>query len=196
MTSTKNESQDADMPSQFFEENAKPEPEKMAPSAPTAEEVAELRAALVEATEKSDSIWQRLLRREAEFQNLERRSQQEVERNRLFAMERISKDLLQILDSFEQGILFSDKEMQASDMLEGMKLTYQMLLDILEKHGITGIKVEVGQTFDPSFHEALSLQETSDLAPNQVLAVIQKGYTLHQRLLRPVRVIVSKAVGA
>jgi molecular chaperone GrpE len=153
-----------------------------------------LNAALQEESEKAKNNWDRLLRKEAELQNLQRRSQQDVENARKFASEQLASELLQVLDSFEQGLSYGQNN-QASlqDLIQGIELTHSVLLKALEKHGVTVIEPKVKDTFNPSFHEAISVLETKEMEPNRIVAVVQKGYMLHNRLLRPARVVVAKA---
>lgn len=151
-----------------------------------------LNQALQESQDKTNAYWERLLRKEADYQNLEKRSQQDIENARKFAIERFAQEILQVLDSFDQGLAYGQEgETQFGHLLEGMTLTRQVLISAMEKQGITEIN-PLGQAFNPSFHEALSMQESNDVPANQVLMVIQKGYMLNNRLLRPARVIVAK----
>lgn len=188
-------------PSSRFEEAFPGEPQESHEALPSPEDIRELHdqieilnKALKEAQEKVDDHWQRLLRKEAEFQNIQRRMQQDVDNARKFGIERFAVEVLQILDSVEQGLTFAQNgQTTIQNLAEGMTLTHSMLMNVLDKEGIKVIDPQ-GQVFDPTYHEALSMQETADLEPNKVVAVIQKGYMLHNRLLRPARVIVSKAV--
>lgn len=158
------------------------------------EQIQELNKALEESQEKADSHWERLLRKEAELQNVQRRADEEVEKARKFAIERFSGDLLQVMDALEQGLSYTQNGSVTIDTLvEGMKLTHNSLSNVLEKYGITEID-PIGKPFDPTYQEALTMQETKEMKPNHVLQVVQKGYLLNERLLRPARVIVSKAL--
>ena len=153
----------------------------------------ELLKALEEAKAKADKHWEQLLRKEAELQNTQRRAQMDLEKAHKFALERFAKELLQVVDSIEQGLSISARQnAQVQDVLAGMALTQKVVLDVMEKEGITQID-PMGQPFDHNFHEALTVQETKDVPPGHILHVIQKGYLLKDRLLRPARVIVSKA---
>lgn len=152
-----------------------------------------LNKALKEAQEKAESHWERLLRKEAEMKNLERRHEQEISSARKFAIERFAEALLPVLDSFDQGIAFSQSgQGSLQDLLKGMELTKDVLLGVLDKHGITLIDPQ-NEMFNPNFHEAISIQETAEVEPNRIVAVVQKGYVLNDRLLRPARVVVAKA---
>ncbi len=149
-------------------------------------EIESLGKSLLEAQDKAEENWQRLLRKEAELQNIQRRMQQEIDNTRKFAIERFASEILEVVDSLEQGINFKDAP-------EGMKLTYSLLLSVLAKEHITPIEPKLGEVFNPSFHEAMAMQPTAEFEPNKIVTVIQKGYMLNDRLLRPARVIVAKA---
>ena len=165
------------------------------PNTPTEmhEQIETLNKALQEAQEKANTNWERLLRKEADLQNVQRRAEEDVEKAKKFALERFAGDLLQVLDALEQGLSFANNgKVTVDTLIEGMKLTQNSLMNVLEKYGITELN-PVGEPFNPSFQEALTMQATDEIAPNHVLQVVQKGYLLNQRLLRPARVIVSKA---
>ena len=153
-----------------------------------------LNKTLQEEQEKAGAYWERLLRKEAEMQNIQRRAEIDVKNARDFAIERFAAELLEVADSLERGLDFTQNgQATIEHLIEGMTLTQSVLQNALDKQGITPIQPAPGEAFDPTYHQALSMQETAEVEPNKVLAVIQKGYMLHQRLLRPARVIVSKA---
>ena len=157
------------------------------------DQIATLSKSLQEEQEKVAAYWDRLLRREAEFQNLQKRMQDEVEKTRKFAIDRFAMEMLDVLDSLEHGINFAQGDQaSAQSLLEGMKMTQNILLNALDKQGIQPIAPQPGEAFNPSFHEAISVQETTEMPSNQVVAMVQKGYMLNNRLLRPARVVVSK----
>jgi molecular chaperone GrpE len=158
------------------------------------DQIETLNKALREAQDKADDHWQRLLRKEADLQNVQRRADQDVENTRKFAIERLAGELLQVMDGLEQGLSYSETgKITIDTLIEGMTLTKTSLMNVLEKNGITEID-PLGEPFDPTYHEALTMQASDEMEPNRVLKVIQKGYLLNQRLLRPARVIVSKAL--
>ncbi len=151
-----------------------------------------LNKALAEAQEKANANWERLLRKEADMQNLQTRMQREIENTRKFAVTNFAQELVQVLDSIDQGLTYAQKEQATvKDLVEGMLLTQTVLMQVLEKHGIKPINPEVGEAFDPAFHEAISVQQTDEFEPNRIVMVVQKGYMLHERLLRPARAVVS-----
>ncbi len=130
-----------------------------------------------------------LLRTRAEMDNMQKRSQRELEKARKFQLEAFMRDLLPVIDALDQGLDGADESENAH---EGMVLTRKLLLKALEQHGLETID-PIGQSFDPQWHEAMSMQPTEEAAPDTVLIVLQKGYRLHDRLLRAARVIVARS---
>lgn len=156
-------------------------------------EIEHLSGSLKIEQEKAAQNWDRLLRKEAELQNLQKRSQDEIEKTRKFAIEKFAIEVLEVLDSMERGLDFAKEgKVDAQSLVEGMEMTHNILLNALNKHGIVPIN-PLNEAFNPTFHEAISVQETNEVAPNMVLAVVQTGYLLNNRLLRPARVVVSRA---
>ncbi len=151
--------------------------------------------ALDDARKKAAENWDLFLRCRADLDNLRRRSQLDVENAHKYGMERFARELLAVVDSLDQGLsLAKDGDLSVQGLREGMILTHKLLLDTLEKFGIKSLD-PLGEIFDPTRHEALSTQVNPEIEPNKVLLVIQKGFTLQDRLLRPARVIVSKTGG-
>ncbi len=151
-----------------------------------------LNKTLRETQEKADGNWERLVRKEAELQNLIKRAEQDVDNARKFAIERFAGEMLQVLDSLDQGITYSQSDNITVDhLVEGIKLTHSVFMNAMDKQGIKPVEPAVGEVFNPAFHEAISIQQTSDVEPNRIMAVVQKGYMLQNRLLRPARVVVS-----
>jgi len=150
--------------------------------------------ALQEALEEIAAHKDTALRAEAEMQNLRRRVDRDIQNAHKFGAERLLQSLLPVIDSIEKAIETSEQaETPADDpQLEGIKLCHKLFVDVLGKEGIDAVDPQ-GEPFDPNLHEALSMVESADLEPNSVIAVIQKGYTLNQRLIRPALVIVSKS---
>ena len=151
-----------------------------------------LQGKLDAALAESQQHYDRLLRVSAEFDNYKKRSCRDMDDFRKFANEAILKDLLHVVDNLERAIA---SEAGDSCVLEGVKMTLSEILKIFSRFGVTPIDA-VGEMFDPAFHQAI-LQEASDQHPrNTVLKEMQKGYRLHDRLLRPAMVVVSETTGA
>lgn len=160
----------------------------------TPEAIAALQAALEEEKTKSQDHWDRLLRKEADIQNIQRCAKQDIENAKKFALEGFVRELLNVLDTFERGI--SAAESMTADnqaLIEGLALTHKMLMDILVKYHVTPVAPVVGDAFDPTYHQAISIQESAEYKTSVILALAQKGYLLHGRLVRPAQVVVSKA---
>jgi molecular chaperone GrpE len=138
---------------------------------------------------KADENWDRYLRAAAEVENIRKRASRDVEHARKFALENFGRELLAVRDSLEMGIAAADSA-DAESLLAGSKATLKLLAGTLERFGITEIDPE-GEPFDPELHEAMTMQPSADVEPGSVLTVIQKGYALNERLLRPARVIVA-----
>lgn len=136
---------------------------------------------------------EQMLRLQAEMQNVRRRSEADVDKARKFGLERFARELLPVVDSLEKAIeAASDDSASATGMHEGVELTLNLLLGALRKFDIESVD-PAGEPFNPELHEAMSVVVNPDMKPNSVMAVLQKGYTISGRLLRPAMVIVSKA---
>ena len=157
---------------------------------------AELSALLEDARGKADEHWDQVVRTQAEMENLRKRSERDLANAHKFALERFANELLPVKDSLELGLAaFATENADPEKLQEGVELTLQMLTAALEKSAIVEVNPE-NESFNPDFHQAMSIQERDDVAPNTVVTVVQKGYLLHERLIRPAMVIVSKAPGA
>jgi molecular chaperone GrpE len=154
---------------------------------------AEVPAALAAAEAKATENWNSYLRSVAEFENFRKRSEREIDNARKFAIERFAQELVTVGDSLEAGIHAAASN-PGPALLEGAQATLKQLHRAFDKAGIKLID-PAGQPFDPAWHEAMVAQESADKPANTVLSVIQKGYSLNGRLLRPARVIVSKSPG-
>jgi molecular chaperone GrpE len=146
--------------------------------------------ALAAAQSKAQENWNSYMRAVAELDNYRKRAEREVDQARKYAIERFAQELLPVGDALEAGMRSGAANPTA--LLEGAQATLKELNRAFDKAGIKLID-PTGQTFDPNWHEAMVAQESRDLPPNSVISVIQKGYSLNGRLLRPARVIVSKA---
>lgn len=134
-----------------------------------------------------------MLRIKAEAENARRRASLDVEKAHKFALEKFASDLLPVVDNLERALTFIDREDEAfKGVIEGIELTMKGFLDTVAKYGVVQID-PAGQPFNPDQHQAMSIQPSADVPPNTVTFVMQKGYELNGRLLRPAMVGVSKA---
>lgn len=159
-------------------------------------EVERLRRELEEVRRKAEDHWNEYLRARAEAENVRRRAEREVEQAQRYALERFVEALLPVRDSLELGLQaarqdHADVTVLLDKLVEGTELTLKLLTQALEKFGVQEVAPEPGTAFDPQLHEAMATQE-SDKPANTVLHVVQKGYRLHDRLLRPAMVIVAR----
>lgn len=133
------------------------------------------------------------LRAQADAQNARRRAEMDVEKARKFALEGFARELLPVVDNLERALeAASGDEDVVKPIAEGVELTLKNLLDALGKFNIRPVDPQ-GEPFDPQLHQAMSMVENPEVEPNTVIAVMQKGYTLNERLVRPAMVMVSKA---
>jgi len=132
------------------------------------------------------------LRAMADAQNVKRRAEQDVEKARKFALEQFSKDLLPVVDNLERALAAGGEEQAIKPIAEGVELTLKSFLDVLKKFHIEAVD-PAGEPFDHELHQAIGMLPNADVEPNTVLEVMQKGYTLNGRLMRPAMVMVSKA---
>jgi molecular chaperone GrpE len=161
-------------------------PAAAAPSAADVPDVAALKA-------KADEHWDKYLRAAAELENVRKRAARDMDNARKFALERFATELLAVRDSLEMGLQAADGA-GAAELIEGNRATLKQLVATMERFGVAEVDPE-GQPFDPALHEAMTLQPSTEVEPNTVLTVFQKGYTLNGRLLRPARVVVAAAPG-
>jgi molecular chaperone GrpE len=153
-------------------------------------EMERLQQDLAASEERAKNHWEQYLRSLAEVENVRKRGAKDLENARQYAVEKFAQDLIAVKDSLELGIQNSSKA-DVANLVEGQTATLRLLAKAFEKAQIEEVNPE-GQTFNPEQHEAMMAQP-SDAAPNTVLAVIQRGYLLNGRLLRPARVVVSAA---
>jgi len=155
--------------------------------------VEELTEELEEAQQKVQEYWEQILRLKAEIENNRKRCEREVEQAHKYAVKNFVEALLPVTDSLELGIQASQQENATLETIrEGMEMTMDLFKKILKQHGIEEIH-PIGEKFNPEHHQAMSQQESSEHEPNTVLSVMQKGYLLNDRLVRPAMVVVSKA---
>jgi len=164
-------------------ESADADPGSMADSTPSLEEL--IRLAELKAEENHDA-W---LRAKAETENVRRRAQEDIAKAAKFAIERFARELLAVKDSLEAAL--TAEAPSVDSMKAGAELTLKQLVAAFEKSSLSEVN-PLGEKFDPHFHQAISMVET-DQEPNTVVTVLQKGYLIADRVLRPALVIVSKA---
>ncbi|MCP4000331.1 MAG: nucleotide exchange factor GrpE [Gammaproteobacteria bacterium] len=146
--------------------------------------------ALAKAEAAAEENWNKYLRIVAEMDNLRKRHTRDLENAHRFGVEGLAGELLTVADSLEMALETGVKA-PAESLLEGGRATLKQLQTAMEKYGVTVISPE-GEPFDPELHEALTMQESDTTEPDTVLTVVQRGYQLNGRLLRPARVIVAK----
>lgn len=164
-----------------------------------ADEAENLESRLEEALAETEKFKDMALRAEAEMQNVRRRAERDVENAHKYGLEKFIQNLLPVVDSLEKAIEAAEEAVadggaggKDEAILEGVRLCHKMLLDVLSRENAEVVNPE-GEPFDPNEHEAMSIVENSDVEPNSVVAVVQKGYKLNGRLVRPAMVMVSKA---
>lgn len=151
----------------------------------------ELEEKLTLAEQKAHENWEKSVRALAELDNVRRRAERDVANAHRYGLEKLVQSLLPVVDSLEQALQLASQQADSS-MREGLELTMKLFLDSLQKYNVEQIDPQ-GMMFDPQMHEAMSMQESADVPANTVLAVFQKGYKLHDRVIRPARVIVAKS---
>jgi molecular chaperone GrpE len=153
---------------------------------------ADLAALLEDARGKVDEHWGQCLRLQAELENLRKRSERDLANAHKFALERFAAELLPVRDSMEMGLAAFDVEKSdVGTLRKGVELTLQMLTNAMSKFQIHEVNPQ-NEPFNPDYHQAMSLQDRTDVEPNTVVTVVQKGYLLNDRLIRPAMVIVSR----
>ncbi|MDE1515865.1 MULTISPECIES: nucleotide exchange factor GrpE [Vibrio] len=157
-----------------------------------AAKIAQLEAALLVSEERVKEQQDHALRARAEVENMRRRSEQEVDKARKFALSRFAEELLPVIDNLERAIQAADGAVEAvKPLLEGVELTHKTFVDTIAKFGLKEINPH-GETFNPEFHQAMSIQESAEHDSNTVMFVMQKGYELNGRVVRPAMVMVAK----
>jgi len=159
---------------------------------PRDERIAQLEAELAQS---QTGVRDAQLRAQAEIENIRRRAEMDVEKAHKFALEKFANELLPVIDSLERALEVANKEdSQLAPMIEGIELTLKGLLGAVRKFGVEVVG-ETGVPFNPEVHQAMSMMESEEFEPNHVMLVMQRGYTLNGRLLRPAMVAVAKAKG-
>jgi molecular chaperone GrpE len=150
-----------------------------------------LQGQLEKLQEQSKVSLDKVVRAQAEMENLRKRAARDVENAHKYALEKFTNELLPIMDSLELGLSASVKAKNLDDLCKGMELTLEMFNTVMEKFGITMIEPK-GEKFNPELHDAVSMQETNDSNSGIIIEVMQKGYALNGRLIRPAMVVVAK----
>ncbi|MCG8632950.1 MAG: nucleotide exchange factor GrpE [Desulfobacterales bacterium] len=148
---------------------------------------------VLELEEQLVSERDKTLRLSAEFENFKKRKQREIDDFKRFANETVFKQLLTVVDNLERAITSAEENSDDASLLEGVKLTHKEILKLFETFNVTPVEAE-NQPFDPNFHQAVTQEENNEVPDNTVTTVLQKGYLLHDRLIRPAMVVVSKRV--
>jgi len=172
---------------------ATPNPNEQVPpggESDSGQDIVALQDALVAAEAKALESRDLYMRALAEMENMRKRAARDVEQAHRYALEKFAQDLINVKDSLELG-LQAGQSGSADSLVAGMQATLQLLTKAFERAGIVGIEAQ-GQPFNPEWHEAMVTQESADHPANTVLQVVQSGYQLNGRLLRPARVIVSR----
>jgi molecular chaperone GrpE len=133
-----------------------------------------------------------LQRTRADFENYQKRSQRELEQERRYWHGRLALELLPILDNFDRAVAAAKQAGETGPLVQGVAMIQAQVLDALKRHGITRIEA-LGQPFDPNLHQAVMQQPSAEQPPNTVLQVLEQGFMIHDRVLRPARVVVSVA---
>jgi molecular chaperone GrpE len=154
-------------------------------------ELLQMEQALIKAEEELVTHRDAMLRMQAEMDNLRKRLNRDLEKSRKFALERVMKDILQVRDSMELGLETDSGSATAEQLREGQALTFKMLDKVLQDHDLEIIN-PVGEAFNPDFHQAMTVLPSEEFEDNSVMEVLQKGFKLHDRLIRPAMVVVSR----
>jgi molecular chaperone GrpE len=168
----------------------RPDPDDPSPIAGDDGELGRLRAALAAA---EAHVREQSLRAAAEMENLRRRTAREVEQAHRFALEKFAQQLLEVRDSLELAVANASRA-DAASLVEGQQATLKLLVKAFDRFAIRAVD-PLGEPFDPQRHEAMAMRESATAAPDSVVEVVQPGYELNGRLLRPARVIVARAPG-
>jgi len=164
---------------------------KKARTAPKKEKLAGLEAALKKAEEEIATLKDEKLRLHAETENFKRRITKEKADFQKYSDEKTVAQLLPVIDNLERAVAHAKEAGETGALLEGVEMTLALFAQMLEKMGITTVEA-VGEAFDPQRHEAVQQIESADHEPNVVVSEFQKGYMLHERLIRPAMVVVSR----
>lgn len=169
-------------------------PTEEAPGAASDASGEQLAADLAQARMSAEENWDKLVRMQAEMENLRRRTEKDLQNAHKYALEKFAKELLVVLDSLELGIQAATGDApEVAKLREGNELTLKQFRSVLEKFNIVAVE-PLGQKFNPDVHQAMAMEPSATAEPNTVVKVFQKGYVLNDRLLRPAMVVIAQAV--
>ena len=192
MENIKNEEQQPDVQSEVKEDaEAASADENAGETADAGDDNLSVEEKLAKTQEELEAYKEKVLRLAAELENFKKRTQREKEEHMKYALEAFAKELLPFLDNLERAVESAKETKDIEKLIEGLELTLSGYLKTLEKFGLKVFAAE-GQRFDPNYHEALSTEVNDEVEENTVIKELLKGYTLHERLLRPAMVVVSK----
>ncbi len=166
------------------------EPNTPDPSAPPAEAVRTLEERVAAAEKERDQYLALAQRTQADFENYQLRLKRDLATERQYAVLPLARDLLAALDNLERALAAAKQAGDEGPLAQGVGMVHGQILDVLRRHGIVRIEA-LGQTFDPNLHEAMLEQPTTEAAPQTVVMVLEQGYKIHDRVLRPARVAVA-----
>ena len=155
--------------------------------------ISELEEKLETVQNDRDETRERMLRAAADLENFRKRSKREQEELRKYGIDKLCLELLPAVDNLERALAHAESSEEESDILDGVKMVYKQILSALEKHGVTGFDA-TGEQFNPEHHEAIQQVESQEHETGEVVDQFQKGYIIHERLLRPALVSVAKRV--
>ncbi len=170
---------------------SKEKPKEQKEAKPKSNETAELRDRISNLQKEKDELFEKLQRVSADYANLQKRTQKQIDDNTTYEKEKIIKTLLPALDNFEHTLQNAYSAENADVLIKGIRIIYDQMLDILKSHGVEQIKA-IGEKFDPALHQAMMQQVAPDREENTVLEEFQTGYKLNGRVIRPSKVIVNK----
>ncbi len=182
----------AEANSPFAESGVAPADDQEANILVNREEFDALQRDLDQALAKADEHWKLYLGAHAEMENLRKRTERDVQNAHKFALERFFNELLPVRDSLELGLMAANSAVDVAQLREGMELTLKQLAAAMEKFGVCEVD-PLNAKFDPHLHEAMAMAPIDQAEPNTVIQVVQKGYILNERLIRPAKVIVAQA---
>ncbi len=133
-----------------------------------------------------------MLRVKADADNFRKRMERDKEQFLKYATEKVLEDIVPVIDNLELGLEHAKKVEACKDIVTGIEMTLNILLSTLKNHGLEQIKTEIGDDFDPNYHEAMAQEEREDMPPGKISLIMQKGYKIKDRILRPAKVMVSK----